>query len=86
MSKGQGISINMVIIAAIALIVLVIAIILVTKGGRNVDQNTGTKSCLAQGGVCKTECVAGEQNIITPANGIVCPTATPQCCRYNFEG
>jgi uncharacterized membrane protein len=86
MSKGQGISINMIIITAIALVVLIIAVVLVTKAGRNADQNAGTKSCIASGGVCKTACAEGEVNIIGPNNGITCPATASLCCRYDFNG
>ncbi len=79
--RGQGISINMVIIVAIALIVLVIAVILVSKAGRNADQNAGAKSCIANGGVCKDSCAADEQTLTE----MVC-SGGQDCCRYDFNG
>jgi hypothetical protein len=79
--KGQGISINMIIIAAIALLVLVIAAIMISKSGRNVDQNAGSGSCLANGGVCRTTCESSE----APLTDKACPTGQV-CCRYNFGG
>ncbi|MEM4259652.1 MAG: hypothetical protein QXG00_00290 [Candidatus Woesearchaeota archaeon] len=51
--KGAELSMNVIIIAAIALIVLVILAVLVLRAGANVNQGT-TKSCVANGGLCKT--------------------------------
>ncbi|MFH1589979.1 MAG: hypothetical protein ABIB43_05415 [archaeon] len=48
--KGQGISINVIIIAAIALLVLVILAVLIGGSGR--DLAKGTK-CITAGGVCQ---------------------------------
>ena len=79
MKKGQGISINMVIIAAMALIVLIIAIILVVRGGKNLNQ--GTAGCTAQGGVCRDGPNTDEVNI-----GTYDCTPPQQCYRYNFAG
>lgn len=81
--RGQGISINMVIIAAIALLVLIIAAIMITKSGANLDKNAGTKSCLANGGVCSTgtQCQEGYTSITG-----ACSDTTQICCRYSFTG
>ncbi|MBC8494988.1 hypothetical protein H8D36_02440 [archaeon] len=51
--KGQGLSINVIIIAAIALLVLIILAILVARSGTHVSD--GTK-CFTEGGVCKETC------------------------------
>ena len=51
MSKGQGISINVIIIAAIALIILVILATLVIRAGGGL--NSGTQ-CEPTGGTCTT--------------------------------
>lgn len=50
MKKAQGISINVIIIAAIALLVLVILAVLVLNGGVNLKEET--QSCGVMGGVC----------------------------------
>lgn len=47
--KGQGISIDVVIIAAIALLILVILSVLVIRTGGGISRGT---SCEALGGVC----------------------------------
>jgi hypothetical protein len=78
--KGQGISINMVIIATIALIVLVIAVLLVSKSGRTLSE--GTSSCSAQGGVCKLNC---DQTDIPKGNTKDCTGSTPNCCVYDYS-
>ncbi|MFH1916744.1 MAG: hypothetical protein ABIJ21_05750 [Nanoarchaeota archaeon] len=49
--KAQGISINVIIIAAIALLVLVILAILVLNAGKKTDE--GTKKCFTLGGKCQ---------------------------------
>ena len=49
MKKGQGLSMNVIIIAAIALLVLVIISVLVLRAGGNVSDNTG---CTGVGGQC----------------------------------
>ena len=49
--KGQGLSMNVIIIAAIALLVLVILSVLVLRSGNEITQG---KSCLAlQGATCE---------------------------------
>jgi len=48
--KGQGISINVIIIAAIALLVLIILAVLVARS--STDFSEGTK-CIKKGGTCK---------------------------------
>lgn len=50
MRRGQSIGINVVIVAAIALLVLIVIALIVTSGARDLGQ--GTKSCVAQGGKC----------------------------------
>lgn len=61
--KAQGISINVVIIAAIALLVLVILAVLVINAGENTDQKI--KACSLQGGKCtdSTSCDEGKTEI-----------------------
>ncbi|MFH1770451.1 MAG: hypothetical protein ABH828_02740 [archaeon] len=51
--KGQGISINVIIIAAIALLVLVILSVLLLRGGGTIVEGT---SCLGVGGQCEANC------------------------------
>lgn len=86
--KGQGISVNMVIIAAIALLVLIIAVMLVSKGGRNIDQNAGAQSCLAQGGACRQGMCEPENNeeLVNPSDPQMSCNVGQVCCRYDFEG
>jgi hypothetical protein len=73
--KGQGISINVIVIAAIALLVLVILAILVLTAGKNV--NEGKDKCIVLGGTCKAynECGAGQE--IADATDCVSPQV---CC------
>jgi hypothetical protein len=63
--RGQGISVNVIIIAAVALIVLVILSVLVFRSGRVVGEQTGQDSCLARAGVCR-EYGAGDPNRLDP--------------------
>lgn len=81
--KGQGISINMVIIITIALLVLIVAAIMILKGGKNIDANAGAKSCLSNGGACRSSCAEGEATVEGQFN---CPAEQSLCCRYSFGG
>lgn len=48
--KSQGLSINVIIIAALALVVLVVLIIIFTGSIGKTSQNIG--SCITKGGIC----------------------------------
>ena len=87
--KAQGMSINVVVIAAICLIVLVILVLIVVNSGKKITNTTGDKSCLAQGGTCRESCdyfengVRIQEEFIPETN---CAYPKGQCCRYNFGG
>jgi len=51
--KAQGLSMNVIIIAAIALLVLVILAVLILRAGRGVTEGTG---CKGIGGTCYSSC------------------------------
>ena len=51
--KAQGLSMNVIIIAAIALLVLVILAVLILRAGSGVTKGTG---CNGVGGVCEDDC------------------------------
>jgi hypothetical protein len=75
--KGVELSMNLIIVAAIALLVLVIIAILVLRGGTNIAEGT---ACTAKPG---GQCVAADQDcgtgqIVLPGGG--CPAQTPKCC------
>jgi hypothetical protein len=53
MAKGQGISINVIVIAAIALLVLVILSTLVIRYGSTVNQGANSCSKAPTGGNCR---------------------------------
>ncbi len=73
--KGVELSMNLIIIAAIGLLVLVILAVLVINAVNNTDR--GMKSCNVMGGVCQaTGCGAGA----TISNG-ACTTSKPNCCK-----
>ena len=60
--KRAELSINVIVIAAICLLVLaVLVVIFTTKMG---DFVFGIKNCEAQGGACKSSCAAGEAYLI----------------------
>jgi len=67
MKKAQGISMNVIVIAALALLVLVI-VALVTTGRLGIFSR-GVNDCKNQGGVCRTSCLEGE----TEYSGVSCP-------------
>ena len=51
--KAQGLSMNVIIIAAIALLVLIILAVLILRAGRGVTEGTG---CEGVGGRCEDDC------------------------------
>ena len=51
--KAQGLSMNVIIIAAIALLVLVILAVLILRAGRGITEGTG---CEGVGGSCVDDC------------------------------
>ena len=73
MKKGQGISMNVIIIAAIALLVLVILAVLLLRAGGSVSEGTG---CEGVGGQCDRECDSGYVRDITKG----CEDEGDICC------
>ncbi|MBW2990152.1 hypothetical protein KY348_00435 [Candidatus Woesearchaeota archaeon] len=51
--KAQGLSMNVIIIAAIALLVLIILAVLILRAGKGVTEGTG---CRGVGGICYSSC------------------------------
>lgn len=51
--KAQGLSMNVIIIAAIALLVLIILAVLILRAGSGVTRGTG---CQGAGGTCYSSC------------------------------
>ncbi len=75
--KAQGLPLNVIIIAAIALLVLVVlAVIFLGRSGGFAES---TKSCATQGGQCLEDC---GNNAVLP--GATCPTG--QTCCLVLEG
>ena len=76
MDKKGDLSINIIIIAAIALLVLIILAVLILRTGNQVS--TGT-SCESLGGTCLEECdlIGGE--FVDRAGS--CPNPDEVCCR-----
>jgi hypothetical protein len=74
--KGVELSMNLIIIAAIGLLILVILAVLVI-GSAN-KTNEGMKSCSLQGGMCVNNC-PGEQ--VPNSNGLCTSNTKPLCCR-----
>jgi hypothetical protein len=79
MAKGQGISINMIIVAAVALIVLVVLSVIFL--GRFGIFSAKTADCESQGGQCVVgACPTGYHSY----NVLVCPKtgagASQTCC------
>lgn len=61
--KAQGISLNVIIIAAIALLVLVIlSIIFIGRMGRTREE---VDKCETNGGICKEECTGEYEREVT---------------------
>lgn len=81
LKKGQGLSMNVIIIAAIALLVLVIISVLVLRAGGNVNQGTGcggvSGTCVDQVGINPVDdCSDGY--IYSPNHG--CGVEGQICC------
>ena len=74
-NKAQGISINTLIIAAIALLVLIILAFLLFGGGQDLSEGT---QCVSKGGTCQTSCPIGVNQITEPGKQL-CPSGQ-QCC------
>lgn len=68
MKKAQGISLNVIIIAAIALLVLVILSVIFM--GRMGTFGTETNDCENKGGKCLDEC---DEDYPTPYSAWTCP-------------
>ena len=74
-TKAQGISINTIIIAAIALIVLVVLVAIFT--GRLGIFSMGVQSCTDKGGTCASSCIAPDYATL---RGTDCDKAGEVCC------
>ena len=74
--KGVELSMNLIIIAAIGLLILVIlAVLVINSSGK---AQTGLQSCNVMGGICDTSCVNHGEQI----NGDCGKnTAKPICCK-----
>ena len=90
MKRGQGIPVNVIIIAAIALLVLVILIAifggkigLFTKGYDETSDSEQNKVCNAVGGYCGENCAEAFQR---PAAGWIDCSAKQRCCARSIPG
>jgi len=79
--KGVELSMNVIIIAAIGLLVLVILAVLVINATSKVPNTM--KACSLQGGLCKASCdtANGEQQV---DNGRCDDVARPTCCKVSL--
>lgn len=71
--KGAELSMNVIIIAAIGLLVLVVLAILVFNSANKTDIGT---NCISKGGVCKETCGVG----VTAISSGKCSDTAMQCC------
>jgi len=72
--KGVELSMNLIIIAAIGLLVLVILAVLVINGGGRTQ--AGLQSCVSQGGICTNGVCESGQTI-----NAKCDANTGVCCK-----
>jgi hypothetical protein len=79
--KGVELSMNVIIIAAIGLLVLIILAVLVINSSGRLQQGV-TGSCAAKSGVCRTSCNPGEQPIISGTTQL-CDTGMTCCGIFN---
>jgi len=86
---GQGLSVNIIILIAMGLLILVIAVLLVNRSGRQLS-DSATTSCVSKGGTCKASCdTVGGREINVPEANADCmraQTGMNMCCRFNFGG
>lgn len=76
--KAQGLSMNVIIIAAISLLVLVIIAVLVLRAGGNVNEGTG---CEGVGGYCVGACdEVPEEGTFIRSNSHGCTNEGDVCC------
>ena len=76
--KGTELSMNLIIIAAIGLLVLVILAVLIIGSGNRVV--TGMKTCNALGGTCENSCVTSS-GTREQLNGDCSNSVGKQCCK-----
>jgi len=76
-SKGQGLSMNVIIIAAIALVVLIVVILIFT--GKINNFSSTAETCQAQGGQCVSSNTCGSTvGVVLP--GADCQSVNLECC------
>jgi len=87
--RAQGISLNTIIIAAIALIVLVVLVAIFTgrismfsKGYDDTSEDTQSRVCNAQGGTCASDCddIRGTPHPNPPEQGWIDCGEGYKCC------
>ncbi|MBI2550297.1 hypothetical protein HYV83_03910 [Candidatus Woesearchaeota archaeon] len=81
--KGQGLSLNTIIIAIIVLIVLVVLVMIFTGYFGKIFTPT-VKSCATQGGACVVKCNEGSYGGSVPGGD--CPTGTTCCAKVKDVG
>ena len=81
MRKAQGLSLNVIIIAAIALIVLVV--ISVIFASRSQIFGTETRSCTNKGGTCRDDGCLDNEAKIGDSTNTDCPN---ECCLPVYKG
>ncbi len=81
MNKKAELSINIIIVAAIALLVLVIIAVLLFRSGG--DLNQGTRTCAGIGGLCESSCSdldTGDGTVWVLNPSKTCPNEGDHCC------
>lgn len=80
MKKAQGLSMNVIIIAAIALIVLIVVILIFTGKIRTFSGESD--SCTSRGGSCEMEC---ELDCEAPTRSDECTQLGKNVCCIDFR-
>ncbi len=73
--KAQGMSINIIVVAAVALLVMIILIAIF--GQKMLNFSNEQDSCEARGGTCQSEATCDWPSVKINAE---CSDATPVCC------
>jgi hypothetical protein len=82
--KGVELSMNVIIIAAIGLLVLVILAVLVINAANKT--NTGMSTCTTQGGICQAGSCTNSDDLIGTGSPLCTKTGKPNCCRVVSTG
>jgi hypothetical protein len=81
MKKGQSMSLNVIVVAALVILVLIVLSVIFIRSGGSFTNNVG--SCEVQGGKCAAVCGDagyGTEDYTVQRGDLQCPTEGEKCC------